>query len=107
SVTRREKRTWKKSSFGPRERSTGSTMVSALVYLQVRTMVNRLVFRVRRLRQPKYLFGGLVGALYFYFYFFRYLWLIPGVKGPGPGPGSDAGAGAQRALFELIGAAIF
>ena len=34
---------------------------------------NRLLTRVRRLRQPKYLFGAIVGGLYFYWYFFRTL----------------------------------
>ncbi len=46
-------------------------MISALAYLQLQTARNRLLVRIRRLRQPKYLFGGIVGVLYFYWYFFR------------------------------------
>jgi ABC-2 type transport system permease protein len=46
-------------------------MISALLYLQAHSMWNRLSVRVRRLRQPKYLFGAIVGLMYLYFYFFR------------------------------------
>ena len=48
-------------------------MLSALLYLQYHSFVNRMVRRIRRLKQPKYLFGALVGGLYFYFYFGRFL----------------------------------
>ena len=48
-------------------------MIAALLYLQYHTIRNRLVTRFKRLKQPKYLFGAIVGGLYFYFYFFRYL----------------------------------
>jgi hypothetical protein len=48
-------------------------MIAALFYLQYHTFRNRLVSRFRRLKQPKYLVGAIVGGLYFYFYFFRYL----------------------------------
>jgi len=48
-------------------------MLSALLYLQYHSFVNRAVRRVRRLKQPKYLFGAIVGGLYFYFYFGRFL----------------------------------
>ncbi len=48
-------------------------MIAALFYLQYHTFRNRLVSRFKRLKQPKYLIGAVVGGLYFYFYFFRYL----------------------------------
>ncbi len=48
-------------------------MISALVYLQVQSFLNRTRVRLRRLKQPKYLFGAIIGGLYFYFYFFRFL----------------------------------
>lgn len=48
-------------------------MIAALFYLQWISLRNRLAMRVRRMKQPKYLFGAIVGGLYFYFYFFRYL----------------------------------
>jgi hypothetical protein len=47
-------------------------MISALLYLQYHSTRNRLVTRIKRLKQPKYLVGAIVGAIYFYFYFFRY-----------------------------------
>jgi ABC-2 type transport system permease protein len=43
----------------------------ALLYYQFHSWWNRLQTRIRRLRQPKYLFGAIVGGLYFYFYLFR------------------------------------
>ena len=48
-------------------------MIAALFYLQYQSARNRLVTRFKRLKQPKYFFGAIVGGLYFYFYFFRYL----------------------------------
>lgn len=48
-------------------------MASALLYLQYHSIKNRLVMRIKRLKQPKYLLGGIVGGLYFYWYFFRTL----------------------------------
>jgi putative ABC exporter len=46
-------------------------VTSAFFYLQFTTVKNRVVQQVKRLKQPKYLFGALVGAAYFYFFFFR------------------------------------
>jgi hypothetical protein len=48
-------------------------MASALLYLQYHSIKNRLAMRIKRLKQPKYLLGGIVGGLYFYWYFFRTL----------------------------------
>jgi ABC-2 type transport system permease protein len=48
-------------------------MITALLYLQWHSFKNRLTMRFKRLKQPKYLFGALVGGLYFYWYFFRVL----------------------------------
>lgn len=80
-------------------------MVSALLYLQYHSITNRLFFRFRRLKQPKYLFGGIVGALYFYIYFFRYLFSLPGSHRSGLAVGSSTPG--NLALYESIGAAIF
>lgn len=46
-------------------------MISALLYLRFVSGWNWVVARVRRLRQPKYLMGAIVGCAYFYFFFFR------------------------------------
>src|SRR6266404_6764130 len=53
-------------------------MIAALLYLQYHSIKNRIVMRVKRLKQPKYLLGGIVGAAYFYFFFFRRLGGAPG-----------------------------
>jgi hypothetical protein len=45
--------------------------MAALFYLQYHSIKNRTVMRIKRLKQPKYLVGGIVGGLYFYWYFFR------------------------------------
>lgn len=58
-------------------------MISALAYLQFTSTRNRLVARLKRLRQPKYLVGGVVGGLYIYFYFLRYAFLDPNGSGAG------------------------
>lgn len=45
-------------------------MLRALLYLRFTSFKNGLFSRVRRLRQPKYLVGAIVGFAYFYFFFF-------------------------------------
>jgi hypothetical protein len=45
-------------------------MVAALFYLQTRSIWNGLRVRARRLKQPKYLVGAIVGLAYFGWYFF-------------------------------------
>lgn len=44
----------------------------ALLYLRLTSLRNRLLGGLRRLRQPKYLFGAIAGAAYFWFFFFRH-----------------------------------
>ena len=75
-------------------------MYSALFYLQYHALKNRTVQRFKRLRQPKYLLGGVVGGLYFYFYFFRTFFGIP----RGQGGFSVAAAPETLALYESLGA---
>ena len=41
-------------------------MNSALFYLQYHSIKNRTVMRIKRLKQPKYLLGAVVGGRYFY-----------------------------------------
>jgi len=45
-------------------------MGRALLYYEWHSRWNRLRARLQRLRRPKYLFGALVGGLYFYWYVF-------------------------------------
>src|SRR5437867_13078455 len=47
--------------------------MTALLYLQFHSFINRQKARLKRLKRPKYLIGGIVGGLYFYFYFFRFI----------------------------------
>jgi ABC-2 type transport system permease protein len=56
-------------------------MISALCYLQYHSVVNRLKFRFKRLKQPKYLVGAIVGGIYFYWYFSRVLFASHGRPG--------------------------
>lgn len=51
--------------------STFSSLVGALWYLRAHSLLGRIKSRLRRLKQPKYLAGAVVGALYFYLVFFR------------------------------------
>jgi len=78
-------------------------VISALLYLQFNSLMNRTVMRFKRLKQPKYLVGGIVGAIYFYFYFFRYLFSFGrhrGVVTPStPSPDS-------LLLYESLGALV-
>lgn len=46
-------------------------VVRALLYLRLTSLANTLRSRLRRLRQPKYLFGTLAAIAYFWFFFFR------------------------------------
>ena len=79
-------------------------MVSALLYLQYHTSRNRLVSRFKRLKQPKYLIGAIVGGLYFYWYFFRYLF---GGFTNGRQPGANLTFPPEHLpLLELIGALV-
>ncbi len=78
-------------------------MTGALLFLQYHSLKNRTLMRLRRLKQPKYLVGAIVGALYFYFYFFRYLFGLPNRR-HGLAIVSHPG---NSALFENIGAAMF
>ncbi|HLX95702.1 MAG TPA: putative ABC exporter domain-containing protein [Verrucomicrobiae bacterium] len=77
-------------------------MITALIYLQYHSFRNRLVSRFKRLKQPKYLIGAVVGGLYIYFYFFRYLF-----RGFGGRPGMNLLISSEHLqLFELGGALI-
>jgi len=79
-------------------------MVSALIYLQFHSMKNRLAMRLKRLKQPKYLIGAIVGGLYFYWYFFRFLF-APRGRMAGVAPEAALPA-VDPLLYESIGALI-
>ena len=52
--------------------SNAATVVRAFSYLQALTAYNGVRQRLRRLRQPKYLFGAVAGLAYFYFFVIRH-----------------------------------
>src|SRR5688572_21245840 len=56
-------------------------VIAGLIFLRVTSFRNALVARIRRLRQPKYLLGGVIGVAYLYFVFLRRV-----------GPARDQGA---------------
>ena len=58
-------------------------MGRALLYYEWHSRWNRLRARLQRLRQPKYLFGAVVGGLYFYWYVFG-AWTGRGMAGRTP-----------------------
>lgn len=57
-------------------------LIGALVYLRVATLAGMIRSRVKRLRQPKYLIGAIVGVAYVYLVFFG--------RGSGPRRGTPA-----------------
>ena len=64
-------------------------MTRALLYLRVTSLIGRVKSRLRRLKEPKYLAGAVVGVGYLYLAFFRRVHGIQGGHAPGapPGPG--------------------
>lgn len=71
-------------------------MSGAFLYLSVCSLRNRLRVRLRRLRQPRYLIGSIVGLAYLYFFAFR----RPGGRSARVGAG---GAPTPLAVIERIG----
>ncbi|HEY4299566.1 MAG TPA: putative ABC exporter domain-containing protein [Candidatus Didemnitutus sp.] len=75
-------------------------MTRALFYLYLTSTRNALAERVRRLRQPKYLVGAIVGGLYFYFFMFR--GFSRGLRAS-----SSPGAGSLAAFEPIATAVLF
>ncbi len=73
--------------------------MNALGYLVTRSFANGALFRLRRLRQPRYLLGAILGSAYFYFYFGR---ILGGERSPFGIPSA-----ADAAFSVEVGAAIF
>lgn len=83
-------------------------LIGALVFLQSRSLANAVRIRVRRLRQPKYLVGAVVGLGYLYWFFFRHLLgARRGISSPLPDDPEMRGwieAGAAAVLFCVVAA---
>jgi hypothetical protein len=69
--------------------------MGALWYLRITSLAGRIRSRLRRLKQPKYLAGAVVGALYFYLVFLRR------AHRPQFGPGG-AGSPAEALPSDLL-----
>jgi putative ABC exporter len=84
------------------------TMARALVYLRVTSLVGRVKSRLKRLKQPKYLAGAVVGIAYIYLVFLRRTQAPhrgPGPVGPGGSPTPELPAEAFS-VFAEIGALV-
>jgi hypothetical protein len=87
--------------------SSFSSLVGALWYLRVHSILGQIKSRLKRLRQPKYLAGAVVGALYFYFAFFRRTHRPHIGTGPvDPGTAAEALPAQLWPLFGEVGALI-
>ncbi|HET7132217.1 MAG TPA: putative ABC exporter domain-containing protein, partial [Gammaproteobacteria bacterium] len=78
--------------------------VPALVYLRLATAAGQLRSRLRRLKQPKYLVGAVIGLAYVYGFFLRRIPL-----GAGPGVAAAPAPAAQTeiaSIFPEIAAAV-
>src|SRR6185437_9110847 len=81
--------------------SSVATMARALLYLRVTSLLGQVKSRLRRLQQPKYLAGALVGAAYVYLTFLRRAHGVHTAYRPGP-PGPGLPAQAFSILPELV-----
>src|SRR6266568_2667735 len=90
-------------------------MFSASVYITVCSAKNRIRVRLRRLREPKYLIGAIVGAAYFYFTIFARMWgrsasqrraartRVPNISAAMFGAGGPAFVGVALLLMMAVG----
>jgi len=76
-------------------------MIGALFYYVYHSWRNRLRIRLARLRQPKYLFGGIVGGAYIWFFFIRQMFMGRGLR-----VSASPFSGDFSAVAEFIGAFI-
>ncbi len=82
--------------------NTFFSVAGALWYLRVNSIIGSIKARLKRLKQPKYMAGAVVGALYFYFAFFR---RAQGAHGPGiPGSAANALPADLLPVFGEVGA---
>ncbi|HET7610086.1 MAG TPA: putative ABC exporter domain-containing protein, partial [Gammaproteobacteria bacterium] len=65
------------------------SIAGALLYLRVTTIKGWFAARLRRLKQPKYAVGAVIGVLYIYSFFIRNV-MQNGPRRPGTGPQAEA-----------------
>ena len=76
-------------------------MLSASLYLIVCSARNRLRVRLRRLREPRYLIGGIVGSAYLYFAVFN-----RGARGGGGPRGPGRGLAGLASAWQATGSSL-
>jgi ABC-2 type transport system permease protein len=76
---------------------------NALLYLYGTSFRNSLVARIKRLRQPKYLAGAVVGGAYFYFFLFRNIFR----GSPHAAPSLPVSAGTAALYLPLAALVLF
>ena len=76
--------------------------MSALGYLITRSLANSITYRLKRLRQPKYLIGAVLAGAYFYFYFYKFLFI-----GLGPAKQFSMPPVQQEVWLNFSAAALF
>ena len=65
------------------------SIAGALLYVRLTTIGGWFASRLRRLRQPKYAVGAVIGVVYIYSFFIRNF-MQNGPRGPGNGPPAEA-----------------
>jgi hypothetical protein len=86
--------------------SSTARVFAALAYLQATSFVNAARQRVRRLRQPKYLFGALFAGAYVYFFFIRHF-ARAGALGASPAAAGMTGLMPSFAALGLLVAVLY
>jgi ABC-2 type transport system permease protein len=76
-------------------------MFGALAYLRLTSIANLVLFRLRRLRQPKYLIGTAAAIGYFYFFFVKRMSSAWSMSGSAMG-GGPAAAGTPQFVIVSI-----
>jgi ABC-2 type transport system permease protein len=80
-------------------------MTGALLFLLLQSGKNRLLMRLRRMKQPKYLLGAIIGGLYFFQLFFARLFFHPRSHARPEGLAGGVGSGPEDLLLKAsIGA---
>lgn len=78
-------------------------MIQALLYLHFTSLRNALQAKLRRLRQPRYLAGFVVGLAYFYFFVFRHFFRgVPTGKHGAPGISIGGALGSPEGWLQLV-----
>jgi ABC-2 type transport system permease protein len=82
-----------------------SPVISALLYLRFTSLKNVLVARLKRLKQPQYLAGALVGGFYLWVVFLRPMAARPrSAHGPAFDQAFSSGVETQSGLMAALGA---